>query len=220
MILGPNDYFIISGTIDGSSTLASAVKLEQFEIECSLTHFKLYSINGVSISENVNSAHMNSAQFREFMDDPFISSILKLTKTNSIAQERIQPPPTKLEIIENAHVTFSNADSFVNAANIATLLWKLKNIVQPLFIVSLTIKSNLIVEPVTVTKAKNNKEKGKRTRFNSRKFVANSSVAATPAEMSLGVLQTLAISTFRTFYDYDADTIDPTLFNYLFNKNL
>jgi hypothetical protein len=118
-----------------------------------------------------------------------------------------------------------NPNPYINSTKLAIILWRLKNIVEPLFISELTLNSTLLTSSssssggaLTVTKANADKQASQRKRFNSQKFISSS--VATTETMCVGVLQSLTISLFRTFYDYDAATIDPALFDYLFLNKL
>ena len=212
LLLTPADHAWVCLEIDCSATPAENVALKMIEMEICVTHFSLIAINGIPIET------MTKRQFAALSADPFIKSIFKaLEKQHSgsnSSNSSNSSSYTQTSIKQASNIVFNGTDYFGNTMQIANVLWSIKNVVEPLFILGLSLKSNLIPLDLMVTKEKEDRHQSKRKRFNSRRFIKTEET--TPAEMSAGVLQTLAISVFRTFYDYDASTIEPELFDYLF----
>ena len=154
---------------------------------------------------------MKETTFNILNNDTYMKTIFKI-----IAQTKNGSNLYSYYTIKNhANIDLGQANIFGNSFVIGRFLWNLKNLTQTLFIKDIVIKSNLILEnsgELTVSKSK--ADKSQRKKFNGRKFIDISQV--TQAEISSGVIQTLAISIFRTFFDFD-DTIPKELFDYLFN---
>lgn len=205
LLLNPSDYACMCLDIDGGGSPANTVRLHSIEVKMTLFNVKVLAINGYNIQS------MTLPQFNHIYTDPFVNSIFRgLTGT----------PFYNLDMVKKASVvTLHPTDVQGNAFQTAGLVWKLKNIVKPLFIKELTLKSNLILEPdkkIAIAKVLSDRAKNSRKRFNARKFIKTEE--STLEEMSAEVLQTLAVSCFRTFYDFDESTIDPELFDYLFKN--
>lgn len=95
---------------------------------------------------------------------------------------------------------------------IGDLLYHLTNFMKPLFISSIDFKTNLETEHIHLTKSK----AVPRKRFNARKYLNFNTL--TSNETSAQIIRTLVVSIFRTFFDYDKDTISQELFDYLFKN--
>ena len=111
-----------------------------------------------------------------------------------------------------------SCDPQVWSFKLCRFLWDIKNILTSLHIDNIDFTTNL--EPNVVTKlkkVKSNKNKNNRKRFNEQKYINASMV--TEQQMSVQIIRTLVISTFRTFYDFDEATMSPKLFAYLFEKD-
>jgi hypothetical protein len=212
IITSPTDTIEISLTVDSTSTLAANVKLQKLKVSFSWTQFRLISINNVAVID------LNDL----LLADPFIYSL--------VCNLHFMATGNKNDVLKSVQEVSTinmepNPNPYINSTKLAIILWRLKNIMEPLFISELTLNSTLLTSSssssggaLTVTKANADKQASQRKRFNSQKFISSS--VATTETMCVGVLQSLTISLFRTFYDYDAATIDPALFDYLFLNKL
>lgn len=210
LLMDPTDWICLCLRFDCSDTPASSIKLKSFEVKIDkmLSQVTFIGINGILFNT------MTKSQFEKFNTDPFIKSIFKSIYHlvhNTLDGDYIS--------LRNANILNMNISDFqTNSFRIASFLYNLKNITQQLFMSELNLKSNLISEnnhELKLTKSKI--EKSQRKRFNARKLLKESEVGN--AEMSSGIIQTLCVQAFRTFYDFDKSTISKDLFDYMFNKN-
>lgn len=203
ILISPTDYLQICLCIDNSTTPAEHVAIHKLDLKIQLGVFQLISINDIPI------AMMTRTQFNTISNDPFVSSLFRQLQK----LDEYNAGDYTIDTVKRAAVIdIAKPDPFQSSLSIAKILWNIKNTLQCMFISDLMLKSNLITTNLSVSKTSADRGRSNRKRFNSRKFMLEEN---TPSEMIAGVLQTVCISIFRTFYDYDQDTIDPSLFNYL-----
>lgn len=237
IITSPFDPVTISIAIDSTSTLAETVKLQRMQFSVSWTVFQLLSIDDMSVSDaTLNLSTTHGQKWHAMIIDPFVDSMLRQLYRVSTREKR-DVPLTLSEIKMASKIVDPGGEvpnwtnPYANTGRIATILCRLKNIVEPLFISEISLSSALLstvsgssgttgsgAAGMTVSKVPGDKLASQRKRFNSRKFIDTS--MATAEDMAAGVLQSLVLSLFRTFYDYDEATIDPALFDYLFLDKL
>ena len=207
LLLKPTDWFSICLLVDCDGTPANSVILKKIEIKIEnyLSKITIESINGIKLSK------IKELEYERMEHAPYMSAIFK-----TITKFAKGTTFSDIDTLRSSYVTsFSIADYTNNSYKIARLLCGLKNITTSLFISELTIKSNLISENNGELKLnKGQAEKSQRKKFNARKLLKAEDV--TPDEMSSGILQTLSVQAFRTFFDFDKDTIDQDLFDYMF----
>jgi hypothetical protein len=194
IITAPSDTITISLNVDCTSTVAAACQLRKVQISLSWFEFRLVAVNDADTTHAV-------------LADPFVTSVFRAIQQNRLSSEQILKDPGKTTMSVN------DPNPYVNTTQIASVLWRLKNILQPLFISGISISG---VDGADLTVTKDTTDKQDRKRFNAKKYIKDDTV--TPEQMSGGILQTVVLSIFRCFYDYDAATIDPVLFDYLFLK--
>jgi len=204
-ILTDNDWVRVSINMDHSSTAASNIPFKSIEFEIKLKQFKIIAINDVQLNM------MKERYFDQLKLDPFLKAIFKIisfyTRGTTIYDYDT--------INDVAIVKLSETDLTTNSFKIGEILWKIKEITRPLFVSEIKLISNLIVENNnTLTVTKNNNEKSQRKKFNSRKYIK--STEATEDEKSSSIIQTLIISIFRTFYDFDPNNISEKILDYMF----
>lgn len=205
LLLSTADYICLCVTIDMSGTPASNVALSSIEIKIELTKITILTINGIK------PCHLKERYFDKIKSGPLIKTLLKIinfytSATTSFDYESIR---------DNTVIQLDPVNIILNCFKIGEFLYKIKNVTKQLFIKDISLKSNLITENSGVLSvSKTNSEKSQRKKFNGRKYIKTEE--ATTEEMASGIIQTLAISIFRTFYDFDKNTIDGELFEYLF----
>ena len=206
LLIGVTDHVSVCAHIDSSETKANNIGLTSVEISFDLFNIRKILINGY----NLSSISLN--QYDSMSNDPFIKSMFKCINNIIYGDNSFD-----YDSIKNSSYVNLGTDVISNSFKIGNLLYKIKNITQSLFIKSICLKSNLIVEnsgKLEVTKEKS--EKSNRKKFNGRKYIDTETV--TQNEISSGIMQTVMIYIFRTYYDFDKDTIDQKLFDYLFLK--
>ena len=159
---------------------------------------------------------MVQSDFHTFASDPFLYSLLKRLQRIAGSRAGIGVLEYNLSSIQKAcNINTADPNPFVSALTLTNIMWNMKNIMQSMFISNITLYSNLAADDLIVSKTSTERQKNNRKRFNSRRFIKESS---SESEMILGILQTLCLSIFRTFYDYDESTISQELYDYLFRK--
>ena len=133
ILLSPkdNDYFEVKLCIDCDAT-ATGNTIHLKSIQCVVRHteFTIVSIN------NKKMAHLTQQEWSAFLGDPFIYSILKIFfKEENDDYQFLENPSTKITY----QLKFDNITH--TPVKIARIFWRLKNIVKPLFISQLSIKS-------------------------------------------------------------------------------
>lgn len=207
LLITPTDWFCLCITIDCDNTPAQDIKLKsvQIKVDNMLSRVTIVSLNGGTLSS------MSKSKYNKLNNDPYTHKVFK-----AINYLMYSNANTDFESIRSAGVVNMNiADYQNNSFRFAEFLYKIKNLTKSLFISEISIKSNLIPENNNELKLnKGQTEKTQRKKFNARKLLKAEDVSA--SEMASGILQTLSVQTFRTFYDYDALTIDQELFDYMF----
>jgi len=207
LLLDVGDYIRVCVSMDQSGTHAENIPFTSIEFEFELTKLKIISINHIQLN------NMSEEYFDFLKLDPFLKAIFRIISYYSKGTT-IYDYDTISDI---AVVNLSPTDIVTNSFKIGEILWKIKEITRPLFVKEIALKSNLIVENNGELKvSKGNSEKSQRKKFNSRKYIKSTQV--TNAEMSSSIIQTLMISIFRSFYDFDPYNIDQNLYDYMFNK--
>lgn len=216
ILINIDDWFEININIDNSNTLAKDVLLTNIElgIELMTSKITVKSINGIDIST------IQSDTFDMLRFYPFIGKLFKII--NRFKHDQRSIGLTLNTFKESKIITSEINDISINSVRLATLLYEIHILLQPLFISDLTITSDLVGEtPITNTIALSKTKSIPRKTFNSRKFLNTNKSTVSSNDMSMHIIETLIISIFKTFYDYDEDTINPLLFQYLFqNKSL
>jgi len=198
------DTFEIDINIDNSETPAENVILRHVHLLIEQGIFKItILINGIDIS------YLTKKQYESFMLDPFLSQFLKsisLFKTGT----------TETYVNSNV-ISYDGCDPQLWSFRLSRFLWDIKNVLTPFYIDNIEFKTNLEPEVVTkLTKEKANKNKNNRKRFNEQKFLTSETV--TQDQMASHVIRSLIVARFRTYYDFDEDTISVDLYDYLFKK--
>ena len=207
LLLNPGDYIRVCIGIDQSDTPGANIPFNSIEFEFELTQLKILSINGISLNQ------MTEYYFDSLKLDPFLKAIFKIISFYSKGTTFYNYD----SISDVAIVYLSETDMVTNSFKMGEILWKIKEITKPLFVNEIVLKSNLITEnDGKLQVSKGSPEKSQRKKFNSRKYIK--STPATTEEMSSSIIQTLIISIFRSFYDFDPDTIDQNIFDYMFNN--
>lgn len=195
LLLSYDDYVTIRLRFDMSSTPASKIAITELTLRIDLQKIEILSINDKSLRS------MKSNYYDIIKHDVYVKGLFKIL--------------SKYSGVQNYNsINLSTTDIISSSLKIGKILWEFKNLTACLFINEISLESNLIVESLTVTK--DNTDKSQRKKFNGRKYIK--SVEVTDSEKASGIIQTLMISIFRTFYDFDKETIDQTLFDYMFNK--
>ena len=208
ILVSNTDTFKIDITVDNSDTPAETVSVKSVNILLEQGMFKasIY-VNG----KKINSLSEN--EYNTFSTDPFLSAFLKAAHFFEFGNINCSYESTR-----NINMIFDfSYDPQMWSFKLCRFFWSVKNILAQLYIEEIDFKTSL--EPATVTilkKNKSNKNKNSRRRFNEQKYINTSMV--TEEQMSAQIIRTLVISTFRTFYDFDEETISPELFGYLFEK--
>lgn len=209
LMVFPNDWFNIHIEIDNTDTPAHTIKLTNIDIKIdqmisrlSITNINNKSINIMSVSELTN-----------LIADPYIYRIFQslsyvIYNTHRISAEMISSIRT---------VTLPVQDIQQNSFKIATFLYKLKNLTKTLFISGIEITTELNNTTQRLSLKKTPIEKKQRTKFNARRLIKITDTNT--AEISASLIQTLFVQAFRTFYEYDKNSISPSLFDYLFNDH-
>ena len=204
-LLLPSDWFEIKITIDNSATPAAKVCLQELTIrlEDGLDCIRVVSLNEIDMSS------IQLHQFRKLSSDVFVNSIFK-----AICKLKYDNPTVSHGLLQRAATARYDdhhlaLDSQTWSFKLATFFYELEKVIKPMFVSSITFESNL-----TSRMQLNRSKANPRKRFNARKYLNYN--ALSDDEVRAQVLQTLIIAAFRTLYDYDPDTIDPDLFNYLF----
>jgi hypothetical protein len=193
--------------MDQSGTHAENIPFTSIKLEFELTKLKILEINNIPLNQ------MSEDYFNFLKLDPFLKAIFRIISFYSKGTT-IYDYDT---ISDVAVVNLSPTDIVTNSFKIGEILWKIKEITRPLFVNEISIRSNLITENSGELKvSKGNSEKSQRKKFNSRKYIKSTQVSN--AEMSSSIIQTLMISIFRSFYDFDPDNIDQNLYDYMFNN--
>ncbi len=206
LLLNPGDYIRVCINIDQTGTHGPSIQLNSIEFEFELTKLKIISINRIHLDQ------MTEEYFDFIKFDPFLKSIFKIISFYS----RGTTVYNYNTISDVAIVYLSDTDIVTNSFKIGEILWKIKEITKPLFVNEIVLKSNLITDNNGELKvSKGNTEKSQRKKFNSRKYIKSTQI--TNNELASIVIQTLIISIFRTFYDFDPNNIDQNLFDYMFN---
>lgn len=206
-LMSPDDWVRVCVKIDQSNTPGQDIPFSSIEFEYTITKLKILAINGISLEL------MKESYFDDLKLNPFLKAIFRIISLYSKGSTIFDYDT----ISEVAIINLSETDIVTNGYKIGEILWKVKEITKPLFVNEITLKSNLIVENSgLLTVSKGNSEKALRKKFNSRKFIK--STETSDAEKISGIIQTLMISIFRTFYDFDPASIDQNLFNYMFNN--
>jgi hypothetical protein len=198
------DTFEVDINIDNSETPAENVVLRHVHLFIEQGIFKVtILINGIDIS------HLTKSQYESFSIDPFLSQFLKsisLFKTGG----------SETYVTSNV-ISYDGCDPQLWSFRLSRFLWDIKNVLTPFYIDNIEFKTNLEPEVVTTLKKdKANKKKNNRKRFNEQKYLT--SVTATQDQMASHVIRSLFVATFRTYYDFDEDTISVDLYDYLFKK--
>ena len=205
LLIEDGDWVRVCVNIDQSDTAGHNVPFSSIEFEFEQTTLKILGINGVRLN------NMKESYFDQLKLDSFLKAILKIISFYSKGST-VYDYDT---ISDVAIVNLSPTDYITNGFKIGEILWKIKDITQPLFVNEIKITSNLIMENngvLSVSKGKS--EKSQRKKFNSRKFLKSTIVS--DEEKASNIIQTLMIAIFRTYYDFDPDNIDQNLFDYLF----
>ena len=206
ILINLTDTFNIFISVDNSDTPAENVNIWNINLFIEQGMFKVsVLINGIDIT------NLTETQYNSFLIDPFLGPLIK-----SISFFQLQE---YINFKKNI-ITYDGCDPQLWSFRLSRFLWDIKTLLTPFYINSIVFKTNLEPEiTTTLEKVNNNKQKGNRKRFNEQKYLASQTL--TQNQMTSKIIRTLIVSTFRTYYDFDEETISTELFDYLFkNKPL
>jgi len=194
LLMGPSDWIQVQLNFDLTNTPAESVQLKSITFKISLLKIEILTVNGKPLEDSKRSG------------DPFLCRSIKSLRKGAekATGQGIDPTKDSEVFLKGVH----------GPRQICNFLWELKKTIEPLFLQGIVFKSSFNIEEVTISKTNAEKSKSSRKKFNSRKFIKATDVSHN--EMVAGILETLCISTFRTFYDFDETTMDQELYNYMF----
>lgn len=207
ILISAGDYVNLHIELNCSGTPAQHVALKSLALRFQLDCFELTEVNGV------RAAAMTKKTF-QMSSDAYVNSLFNtLHNLHTHVTTGANKPYTLSSISSGGAVTHFS-DPMSGALHIANTMHSIKTILESLFISHISMTSNLIVDALSVNKTTEDRGKGKRKRFNSRKFIDNTTVSS--EDMAANVMQSLMLSVFRTYYDFDEATISQDLYDYLF----
>lgn len=206
ILVKPTDRFEICLFLNNSNTPAEHVALQSVEFSLTSGMFQLNfnRINGTNIQD------ITKAQYNQWIHDPFMRALFEILHKTVKGDKFFS-----YESLKECTMIYYSGSYDLNSIQlwsfiVATFLWKLSELLKPLFVEEVVFKTNL---EETIRLTKHGKEVP-RKRFNARKYLNTETL--TDDQVSAQILRTMFLSSFRTFYDYDKDVISDDLFNYLF----